>query len=72
MVTPRRLRVQRDYPRNADQLGRPVLETCRVVPLRPLFPRQRAVSNGMAHESLRWLTRSQAHCLASRTARGLS
>ena len=58
---PRRLRVVHDYQRNADQLGRPVLESARVVPLRPLFPQRRAVSNGMAHESLAWRSRTAAH-----------
>lgn len=58
---PRRLRVLHDYQRNADALGRPVLESARVVPLRPLFPHRRAVSNGMAHESLAWRSRTAAH-----------
>lgn len=58
----RRLRVQSDYPRAAAGLGRPVLDVAaRYVPLRPLFPRERCVSDGRAHGGHRWVLRSLAH-----------
>jgi hypothetical protein len=69
---PRRLRVQRDYPRAAACWGRPVLDGARYVTLPALFPRERTVSDGQGHQSLRWLTRSRAHAVASHAARGLS
>ena len=58
---PRRLAVVHDYPRATGALGRPVLEAARVVPLRPLFPRHRTVSDGQAYEDVAWWARTAAN-----------
>ena len=58
---PRRLRVVHDFPRATRALGRPLLEAARLVPLRPLFPRGRAVADGRSHEDPAWWLRSVAH-----------
>lgn len=58
---PRRLRVVHDWPRATAGLGRPLLEAAVHVPLPRLFPRTRCVSDGRAHESLAWSTRTAAH-----------
>lgn len=60
---PRWLRVAQDWPRATVSLTvDPRLDQGeRRVRLRPLFPRERTVTDGMGHESLGWATRTAMH-----------
>lgn len=69
-IAPRWVRAVRDYPRAAGGLGRPFLEAGdRHVPLAPLFPRQRTISDGRGYESIAWVCRTAAQRRLTRSKR---